>query len=258
MAKLPVRNLTVVQSERVTPNMQRVTLGGAELRDFPKDHEGAWVALLFPPSGETEVRKPRLLLAKRKQPRKRYYTIRKFDCINQELTIDMVLHGNDLHAGVAANWARHSTKGDSLMIAGPHLRKKNKPTQMINKNANWFFLIGDMTALPAIICNIQLMPDNARGYVVIEICNEVDKQDLGSPKDIEVHWIINPKPSHRSGNLAEKVRNLPWLEGTPAIWSACEYSTMLQLRCYFEEDRHVNLKKNYIVSYWRMGQPRER
>jgi len=254
MTKLSIRDLTVVQSKKVTPNMQRITLGGSELCNFPKDHEGAWIALLFPQAGETEVHKPRLLLAKRKQPRRRYYTVRKFDEEAQELTIDMVLHGSLLHAGIASNWARKCQKGDNLVIAGPHLRKENKPTQMIRRDAAWFFLIGDMTALPAIICNIELMPSNARGYVVIEICNENDKQALQCPKNVEVHWLINPQPSQRNNNLVDTVKALPWLEGIPSIWSACEKSTMYQLRYYFNEDRNVNLNKNYVVSYWKIGQ----
>ena len=254
MAKLPIRDLNVVRSEQVTPNMQRVTLGGAELHNFPKNHEGAWIALLFPQVGETTVHKPRLLQPKNKRPRRRYYTIRNFNEKTKELTIDMVLHGSLLHTGVASNWARKCRKGDNIVIAGPHLRKANKPTQMIDEDAAWFFLIGDMTALPAVICNIELLPQNAKGYVVIEICNESDKQELQCPQGIEIHWLINPHPSQRNGDLANKVKSLPWLTGTPSIWSACEQSTMYQLRYYFNEDRNINLKENYIVSYWKIGQ----
>ncbi len=253
MAKLPIRDLNVVRSEQITPNMQRVTLGGAELHNFPKNHEGAWIALLFPQAGETTVHKPRLLQAKSKQPRRRYYTVRDFDISTKELTIDMVLHGSLLHSGVASNWAKKCKKGDNIAIAGPHLRKANKPSQMINKDAAWFFLIGDMTALPAVICNIEHLPQDAKGYVVIEIYNKSDKQELECPKGIEVHWLINPNPTQRTSSLAKKVKSLPWLNGTPSIWSACEQSTMYQLRYYFDEDRSINLKDNYIVSYWRIG-----
>ncbi|NRA25152.1 MAG: siderophore-interacting protein, partial [Oleispira sp.] len=44
---LPYR-LRVSQSQRISPNMQRITLQGQDLAEFPTGYEGGYVKLLFP------------------------------------------------------------------------------------------------------------------------------------------------------------------------------------------------------------------
>ena len=46
---------------------------------------------------------------------------------------------------------------------------------------------------------------------------------------------------------------LPWLEGTPSIWAACEFSNMRALRRYFKQEKKVEKKALYASSYWKSG-----
>lgn len=109
-----------------------------------------------------------------------------------------------------------------------------------------------MTALPAITVNIAQLPDNARGYVVLEVTTESDIQPLKSPKNIEIHWIVNMTTSADTSPLLERIQQLPWLSGQPAVWAACEFHSMRALRQYFKIERQLPKTHLYISSYWKI------
>jgi len=88
-------------------------------------------------------------------------------------------------------------------VAGPGARK------LISQNGDWFVLAVDMTALPTLSVNLEQLPDDARGYAVIEVREEADIQPL------------------------KKVSSQPALPGKPSIWAACEFGSMRALRQYF-------------------------
>lgn len=244
MAGPVIRQLTVVKTERITPNMQRVTLGGDDLADFPQGQESGYIKLLFPREPVPQDMEP---TAKELRPMMRTYTIRAFSAAACELVVDLVLHGEGDHAGPASNWARNAQPGDTLAIAGPG------GTRLVNNEADWFLIAGDMTALPAISCNIEQLPPHARGYAVIEITEEADKQAIKAPAGITFQWVINPHPERPSTLLSDAVRALPWLEGRVSAWVACEFSTMRNLREYLKRDREIARGDVYVSSYWKIG-----
>lgn len=240
MARGAIRALTVVNTARITPNMQRVTLGGDALADFPEGQESGYIKLLFPRPGDDQGR-----------PIMRTYTIRAFDAARRELVVDLVIHGEGAAAGPASGWARSVQPGDSISIAGPG------PVKLVNNEADWFLLAGDMTALPAISCNLEQLPASARGVAVIEIIDEADKQELAIPAGMEIRWVINPHPGVASTHLVEAVRAVPWQEGRVSAWVACEFSTMRLLREYLKKERAIARGDLYISSYWKIGAAEE-
>ena len=52
MAKREPRQLKVIDVKRITPNLQRITLGGKGMSDFPDNFEGGYVKLNFPQADE--------------------------------------------------------------------------------------------------------------------------------------------------------------------------------------------------------------
>jgi len=94
-----------------------------------------------------------------------------------------------------------------------------------------------MTGLPALLCNIERLPETARGHVVIEITSETDKPSVHIPAGMQVQWLINPHPGEGPSQLADAVRATSWEDGTPAVWAACEFDTMRDLRTYFRTER---------------------
>ncbi|MGL6159667.1 siderophore-interacting protein [Microbulbifer sp.] len=244
------RLLTVVRKRQLTPNMIRITLGGEDLRGFPEDQESGYVKLVFPPQGESELAPMGVKAVDRKGKRNRLrsYTIRAFDPQALQLDLDFVAHGDN---GPASAWAMDCAEGDRITVLGPG------PKKLVDMEAEWFFLAADMTALPALSVNLERMPRDARGYAVMEILEEGDRQEIDAPPGVEFHWVINPHPDRPNTVLADAVRALPWQPGRVNVWAACEFDTMRNLRAYFKKERDVGRGDVYASSYWKMGEPDE-
>jgi len=228
MAKPQARELQVLNSAYVTPHMLRITLGGEEMDGFPEEQESAYVKLLFPQPGQA-------------RPLMRTYTIRHQR--ENEVDIDFVIHD---HAGPASSWARGARAGDRIRIGGPGAKK------LINPDADWFLLAGDMTALPAISVNLETLPESARGYAVIAVVDRADIQPLSHPPGVDIHWIVESAESAEFAIL-EHIETQAWPEGQPSVWAACEFGEMQRLRKYFRQERGVPNSHRYVSSYWKKG-----
>lgn len=229
MSRPAPRELTVLRKQTLTPNMVRVTLGGEGMAQFPAEQASAYVKLMFPQPGQ-------------ERPLLRTYTVRAQR--PGEIDIDFVNHDN---AGPASSWALSSQPGDTLMVGGPG------PKRLITPDGDWFLLAGDMTALPAISVNLEQLPADACGHAVIEVISEADIQPLAAPPGVQLHWLINPTPGQRDDLLLQAVEQLPWFEGSPSIWCACELNSMRRLRDHFRARPEVDRKRLYISSYWKHG-----
>jgi NADPH-dependent ferric siderophore reductase len=223
------RTLEVIRSRQITPHMLRVTLGGSEMTSFPQDQEGAYIKLMFPRPGES-------------RPLMRTYTVGEQRC--DEIDVDFALHAEE---GPASAWAVNARPGHKILVGGPG------PKKPINTDADWFLLAGDMTALPAIKVNLAHLPEDARGYVVIEVLEESDIQQLELPVNIEVHWVVNTTADVAGRPLLDRIEQLPWLPGQPAVWAACEFHSMRSLRKYFKMECQTPKEYLYISSYWKIG-----
>lgn len=223
------RQLEVIRTTDLTPHMKRVTLGGLKATDFPADQASAYFKFLFPRQGSDK-------------PLMRTYTIRHQR--EDEIDVDFALHEP---AGPASHWAMTVQPGERIDIRGPG------PKKMVNVEADWFLLVGDMTALPAISVNLEQLPDNAQGHVVLEVTDDSDIQSLKHPAGVRLHWIIAPTADPSGQRLVDAVKQLPWLEGTPSVWVACEFNSMRALRQHFRESTELPKSHFYISSYWKMG-----
>lgn len=248
MKKPNPRTLDVVATRYITPNMCRITLGGAGLMGFPDDQDSAYIKLLFPSDNEDaqkldSVQHPENTQKSERvsKPLMRTYTVSVQR--DNEIDVDFAMHNAK---GPASMWAQHAKVGDQILISGPG------PKKLINQDADWFLLVGDMTALPAISVNLAQLPADARGYAVLEITDEVDRQVLKKPENVEIYWVINASPNTDSSPLLDHVQQLEWLQGQPAVWTACEFHSMRALRHYFKVERLVPKTHLYISSYWKI------
>ncbi|MEM5472639.1 siderophore-interacting protein [Hoeflea sp. AS60] len=233
MARPEPRKLEVVGKRQVTPNMLRITLGGAGMLDFPENQTSAYIKLRVPDTdSEREV--------------VRTYTVRSHRA--SEIDVDFALHEI---CGPATLWALNTQVGDSIMVGGPGPRK------LVHADADWYLLVGDMTALPAISGNIEMLPETAKGTAVIEIMDEADIQDLKKPNDFIIEWVVNPHPGRDSGLLVDRVKAVTFAAENPSVWAACEFATMRQLRDYFRKERGLDTGNLYISSYWKAGSTEE-
>lgn len=237
MSKPAPRVVEVIESFRITPNMQRIVLGGATLEDFPETRPGAYVKLLFDLNGDPVVQP-----AKDKPVAMRTYTINSFDRQKAQMSIDMVVHAKDGVTGPAAAWALSAKEGDKLTIAGPGSSKA------LAENYDWVLFAGDMTALPSIRNYLQALPSHTKGIAVIAIEHETDATTLEKPEGVSIQWV-----SKKEATLSDALQRIDWQQGTPAVWVACEFSQMRKIRSWLKDEKEVPHSQVYISSYWREG-----
>ncbi|MCW8336497.1 siderophore-interacting protein [Vibrio paucivorans] len=238
MKKPTFRQLTVTSTEQISPNMQRIIFHGEGLSEFPENCEGSYIKLLFNQSGETNLAS----LEEGARPAMRTYTIRQFSKQQRSITVDFVRHlTQDLQCGFAARWAINAKVGDTINIAGPGAITD------INTDVDWFFMVADMTALPALSAKVCALPSDAKGYAVIQVTSLDDIQNLQVPSSLTVTWVTE------QDSLIETVRNQPWLDGSVSVWAACEFDSMRAMRTYFRNEKSVERENIYLSSYWKKG-----
>lgn len=249
MNKPAPRLLTVINNVLLTKNMHRITFKADDISDFETDSNGGYIKLLFNENGGTDIS----AIAEDTPPKMRTYTIRNLRLQQNEFDIDFVRHHitdsvNFENGGFASNWSQQAKVGSQISIVGPGSIKG------LANDADWFFLVADMTALPALSEKLEGLPFNATGYAVIEINHELDKQRLIKPQGIEVIWHIKSESlNYQRNDLVDLVRAQPWKPGRVAVWSASEFDQMKGLRTYFRNEKEVAKDNIYISSYWKQG-----
>ena len=226
--------LEVIKSEVISLNMLRVTLGGVGMNNFPEGFAGGYIKLRLTGKEEREVVT-------------RTYTIRNQR--NNEIDVDFVLHGDS--GGPASRWAAKCKRGDKILIGGPG------PKTTVDSSKDWVLMVGDMTALPAISVNIEQLPPETIGYIVVEIFDEADIQALPVPKGVQLNWLLNSEPGKNSTVLADFVKKIDWLDGQVSAWVASEFNSMRNLRDYLQNVRRLKKEDLYISSYWKLGSNEE-
>lgn len=250
--RLQPKTFTVQQAFDISPNMRRVILTGEDIRLLPADSAGQYVKLLFTPAGSTDLS----TLPEGQKPVLRTFTISEFDAEQGNLSLDFVKHqhkGKSQHkdelnpeqGGYACHWAMHAQPGEQISLGGPNT------IQGLAEDSDWVLIIGDMTALPSIQLKTARLAADCRGYVVLALSCEQDLPALQLPAGVD---LITVMEGEHSGNaLAEKVTQLRWLEGSPAIWCACEFSNMRAIRQHISRQDQFDRKSCYISSYWKHG-----
>lgn len=226
--------LTVTNKKLITPHMLRMTLGGENIKNIPEDQESGYVKLVIPTDDIQAPENNKSLM--------RTYTIRHQR--SDSIDVDFMLHGD---SGLASNWAKHAKVDDTITIAGVGSKR------MIRMPSDWYLVVGDMTALPAISVNLAELPSDAKGYAVIEVISEEDIQTIEHPIGVTLKWIINPTPGKNPNTLLETIQSLNWLNGNVSVWAACEFNSMRALRPFLKVEKEVSKEALYLSSYWKLG-----
>lgn len=258
-ARKPKRvvGLTVLRTERVTPHMVRLVLGGPGIADFhDNDDSDHYVKLLFPPKG-VSYPEPFDLAAieadfpRHQQPVKRTYTVREFHPERGELVIDFVYHGDE---GVAGPWAAVARPGDRLHLLGPGGAYSPSP------EADWHLLIGDEAAIPAISSALARIPAGAPTRVVLQVANPDERQTFASDADVTCTWLYRSDaagPDPRQ-DLVDFVTALEFPAGQGHLFVHGEAETVMKkLRPHLLHDRGIHRDWLSISGYWRQGNTEE-
>ncbi|MFE5217024.1 MULTISPECIES: siderophore-interacting protein [unclassified Streptomyces] len=237
----------VVRTERLTPHMQRVVLGGEGLAGFAADTcTDHYVKLLFAPPGVAypepfDLERIRAEFPREQWPVTRTYTVRAFDPEHRELTLDFVIHGDE---GLAGPWATRVRPGDPVRFMGPGGAYAPAP------DADWHLLAGDESALPAIARALETLPAGARAHAFIEVSGPEEEQKIDS--EVEVVWLHRgTRPVGEA--LLEAVRALDFPAGRPHAFVHGEAGFVKELRRLLRVELQIPREDLSISGYWRLG-----
>ncbi|MFD9331935.1 siderophore-interacting protein [Streptomyces sp. NPDC060065] len=237
----------VVRTERLTPHMQRIVLGGEGLAEFTAgsstDH---YVKLLFGAEGVTYPEPFDMKVIREEFPRDQWpvtrtYTVRHWDAEHRELTLDFVVHGDE---GLAGPWAANVQPGELVRFMGPG------GAYAPDASADWHLLAGDESALPAIAAALEALPDGAVAHAFVEVSGPEEEQKINS--DVDVVWLHRGKRPVGEA-LVEAVRALEFPEGRVHAFVHGEAGFVKELRRLLRVEREFSREDLSISGYWRLG-----
>ncbi|MHA6628014.1 siderophore-interacting protein [Pseudonocardia sichuanensis] len=257
--------LEVRRTERVTPHMARVTLGG-DLHGYAPLAPDQQVKLFFPRPGHdaTEVPAPPvngdgaaermswyqayLAIPEERRPWMRTYSVRHHRLEEGEIDVDFVLHDHGDDTGPASRWAAGAAAGDVIALVGP------APSHFRTPGAHdWTLLAGDESALPAIGALLEAMPAGQRAEVFVEVADAGEEQPLPTAARACVRWLHRGDvAAGHSDLLVEAVRAADLPSGPVYAWVAGEASAVRAVRRHLVGERGVAKKQIAFAGYWRL------
>jgi NADPH-dependent ferric siderophore reductase len=248
--ELKRRVLTVRRVAHVTPQMLRVTLEGADLEGFVSLGHDDHVKVLVPRPGQEPTFPEmgpdgKLLTDLENRPSLRDYTPRRYDPVSGELDIDFALH----EAGPATEWAVSARPGDKLGLGGP------RGSFVVATDFDWYLLVGDETALPAIGRRLEELPETATAIVVAEVAGPEEEQRFESKAHVSTVWLHRgAAPAGTTDSLELLLRDLALPEGDGYVWIACETLLAKRLRVVMVDERQHPKAWIKAAGYWKRGQ----
>lgn len=155
------RQLTVSALTRLTPHMLRIRLTSPDLHDFVSASADDHIKLFFGPDVMRD------------------FTPRAFDTQANWLDIDFALH----EAGPATQWAASAQVGDTLEIGGP------RGSAVIPDDFDWYLLVGDESALPAIGRRLEELRPGVPVTTVVLLSDAADAQAIETRADWTPVWV---------------------------------------------------------------------
>ncbi|MEG2033263.1 MAG: siderophore-interacting protein, partial [Janthinobacterium sp.] len=132
-----------------------------------------------------------------------------------------------------------------LGVGGP------RGSMLVPLDFDWYVLVGDQTALPAIARRLEQLPATARAIAVIEIVEDGEQIALDSAAQLDVRWVA--RNGRKGPLLLDALRQIALpSEGDGYVWVACEHAQVQGLRGYFVE-AGVPKQHLHVASYWKHG-----
>lgn len=240
----------MVRTERLTPHMVRVVLGGESLAAFTVgEHTDHYIKLLFPAPGVSypepfDMERIRAEFPREQWPSTRAYTVRAWDAELGELTVDFVVHGDE---GLAGPWATSVQAGETVRFLGPGGGYAPDPA------ADWHLLAGDESALPAIAAAMERMPAGAVVRAFVEVTGPEEEQKITTPDGAPVTWLHRGEAAVGS-QLVSAVKELEFPPGDVHAFVHGEAGFVKDLRRLLRVERGVPRERLSISGYWRLGQ----
>lgn len=296
-------DVEVAGVRRVSASFVRLTLTGPDLDDFADNGLDQRFKLVLPDghgSYEALPRDPEWYASRRRLPDDRRnpvrtYTVRSVRPDVREVDVDLVLHGD---GGPASRFAGRAAPGDRLVVLGPNRRygdvhggvEFRPPAGHVGPT----LLVGDATAVPAVLSVLASLPADAHGEVVLEV---PDPDDIGVgagvavPTGVRVTWLVRRRhapsglphavdaalgrmavpapvalrtakrtvspPSSEGAEPDELVWDVPENARADGVyaWIAGESALVTGLRRHLVRDLGIDRRSVAFMGYWREGRP---
>lgn len=242
-----LRILRVQATDYLSPRFRRIVFKGEDLERYDR-RDQLHCRLIFQPRNATELRWPMLdhrgyvVWPDDTAVPTRVYTIRSIDTAKQEITIDFALHTNP---GPATQWAINAQPDDVVGIFGPAANGV--------KDAEFYVLAGDETALPGIARILEHLPTTATGHAFIEVGTHADEVSLVHPPGVAITWL------HRNGEAAgtttllqNAIRAVHWPKKRTSVffWGGCEHKAFSAIYRYLKKEICLPRDRVVLYSHW--------
>jgi NADPH-dependent ferric siderophore reductase len=246
---LKLRLLRVKKVQALTPRFIRITLTGDDLEGFQSAGFDDHVKVFFPAPGADKPIMPEagpngpVFPEGAPRPVARDITPRRFDAAAGELELEFALH----EKGPASDWARQAKIGQCLGVGGP------KGSKIIPPAFDWYLLIGDETALPAIGRRLEELPASTNALVIVEVDAPEFQIALRSEARLSVTWCHRRGATSHTAPLLDALRQLSLPAGEGFTWAAGESAVIKAIRAYLTGAKGIGKDRIRASSYWKPG-----
>lgn len=245
-------DLTVVQRLELSPSMVRIvaSIGDpSSFRDIEPPEKYCKLVFFDPELGlgdHPDYWSLRETLPREHLPVTRHMTLRHVDLEAGQLWIDVALHGD---SGWAGPWAAGAQPGDTIVAVGPGGKWIPDP------QASWSLMLGDEAAIPAVLANVEAMPEDARGEILLEVQDADHHLDIQVPSGWSLRWIHRAEAPAGFPALVEAARTAQWPGTTDGIqvFAHGEREAMKALRPVLFEEHGLDRAQVSLSGYWARG-----
>ncbi|NKE57269.1 siderophore-interacting protein [Lentzea sp. PSKA42] len=251
--------LTVQGGQRVSPHFMSVILAGDDVRKLRQPGPDQAGRLFFAEPGQRAVVLPEserwmlhlTLQPTGRRPRVRTYTIRRFRPEASAIDIEVALHETEPPAGAGSSWALTAAPGDEVAFLD------EGHAYAPGRDARWQLLVGDESALPAILSILERSADSLPAEVFLEVPGDEDvRREVTAPAHTRIHWLPRNDTAVRPGSRAlDAVRTALLPMGSFYAWVAGESALATGVRRHLVNDRGVPRSAITFRGSWRHGRP---
>jgi NADPH-dependent ferric siderophore reductase len=257
-----VLTLEVVGSERVSPNVVRVTLGGEGMQHFTPMGFDQWFRLFLARPDQDALRLPTrtsslwyvqyLATPRASRPFVRSYTVRAVRPERRELDVDFVVHGD---TGPASRFALTAVPGERVGLLDQGVGYNPRVPH------DWTLVVADETGLPAVAGICASLPADARGIAVVEVPDLADVQEFRVPPGVDLRWVVRgaaadagpADPAVPGRRALDAVVGAELPSGPVYAYAVGEAGLATGVRRHLVGERGVPRTHVDFVGYWRHG-----
>lgn len=231
-AGLRLQQVRVARNRVLSPALRRITLAGATPTGFLPGRPAQWLKLYAPMClgdlGDIG----------------RAYTIRAYRPDEQEVDIDIALHGR----GPLTTWAADAWEGQSLAISGA------RGGYTIAPGTQWLLLAGDVTALPALSTILESLPQGFPVRVCVNLSDASELELLPVSRCAALYWMVQERGTRAPrANLQAMVASAGIFDGVGQAWIAGEASVTTAVGKYLMREVGMDAASVHTFGFWKRG-----